>query len=42
MKTTTPIYIIEEARLRQNLQLIADVARRADVEIILAFKAFAL
>ena len=37
-----PIYIIEEARLRRNLQLIADVARRADVEIILAFKAFAL
>ena len=37
-----PIYIIEEERLRRNLQLIADVARRADVEIILAFKAFAL
>ena len=28
--------------MRRNLQLIADVARRADVEIILAFKAFAL
>lgn len=39
---TTPIYIIEEKRLRRNLALIADVARRADVEIILAFKAFAL
>ena len=38
----TPIYVIEEARLRRNLQLIADVARQADVEIILAFKAFAL
>ena len=38
----TPIYIIEEERLRRNLQLIADVAQRADVEIILAFKAFAL
>lgn len=38
----TPIYIIEEERLRRNLELIADVARRADVEIILAFKAFAL
>ena len=37
-----PIYIIEEEKLRRNLQLIADVARRADVEIILAFKAFAL
>ena len=38
----TPIYIIEEERLRRNLSLIRDVARRADVEIILAFKAFAL
>ncbi len=38
----TPIYIIEEKKLRRNLQLIANVARRADVEIILAFKAFAL
>jgi carboxynorspermidine decarboxylase len=38
----TPIYIIEESRLKRNLQLIADVARQADVEIILAFKAFAL
>ena len=38
----TPIYIIEEQKLRRNLQLISDVARRADVEIILAFKAFAL
>ena len=37
-----PIYIIEEQKLRRNLQLIADVAREADVEIILAFKAFAL
>ena len=37
-----PIYIIEEEKLRRNLQLISDVARRADVEIILAFKAFAL
>ena len=38
----TPVYIIEEEKLRRNLQLIVDVARRADVEIILAFKAFAL
>ncbi len=37
-----PIYIIEEEKLRRNLKLIADVAQRADVEIILAFKAFAL
>ncbi len=42
LRMNSPIYIIEEARLRKNLQLIADVARQADVEIILAFKAFAL
>ena len=38
----TPIYIIEEQKLRRNLALIADVAAKADIEIILAFKAFAL
>lgn len=38
----TPIYIIEEEKLRRNLSLIARVAKEADVEIILAFKAFAL
>ena len=38
----TPIYIIEEDRLRHNLLLIRDVARRTDSEWILAFKAFAL
>ena len=38
----TPIYILEEERLRTNLQLIARVAKEADVEVILAFKAFAL
>ena len=38
----TPIYIIEEKKLRRNLTLIAEVAAKADIEIILAFKAFAL
>lgn len=38
----SPIYIIEENLLRDNLKLIADVSRRSGVEIILAFKAFAL
>ena len=38
----SPCYVMEEALLRRNLALISDVARRADVEIILAFKAFAL
>ena len=37
-----PIYVIDETLLRNNLSLIADVAKRAGVEIILAFKAFAL
>ena len=39
---STPIYIIEETKLRRNLKLIAGVAAKADIEIILAFKAFAL
>ena len=38
----TPVYIVEENLLRDNLSLIRDVAQRADVEIIMAFKAFAL
>ena len=37
-----PAYILEENLLRGNLRLISDVARRAGVEIILAFKAYAL
>ena len=37
-----PMYILEEARLRNNLRIISDVAKRANVEIILAFKAYAL
>lgn len=37
-----PMYIVEEAKLRRNLELIASVSARAEVEIILAFKAFAL
>ncbi len=42
MKFDTPIYIIEEAKLRRNLSLIRDVAERTGSEFILAFKAFAL
>lgn len=38
----TPYYIIYEDKLRRNIELISDVARRADVEIIMAFKANAL
>ena len=38
----SPCYIMEEDLLRRNLQLIKRVADEADVEIILAFKAFAI
>ena len=38
----TPYYVIEEQKLRRNLALISDVARRTQSEWILAFKAFAL
>ena len=38
----TPIYVLEESRLRSNLELIKRVAEEADMEIILAFKAYAL
>ena len=38
----TPVYIIEENRLRHNLALIREVACRTNSEWILAFKAFAL
>ena len=37
-----PYYLVQESLLRRNLQLIKRVADEADVEIILAFKAFAL
>ncbi len=38
----SPCYVMEEALLRKNLALIKSVKDRADVNIILAFKAFAL
>ena len=37
-----PTYILEEAKLRNNLSLISSIAKEADIEIILAFKAYAL
>lgn len=39
---TRPTYIVEEDELRKNLHLIQSVTKSADIEIILAFKAFAL
>ncbi len=38
----SPCYVMEEDLLRRNLTWIKDVADRAGVEIILAFKAFAM
>ncbi len=38
----TPAYVVYEDRLRRNLKLITDVAKSADVEIIMALKANAL
>jgi len=41
-KVPSPCYVIDEVRLRKNLELIRSVKERSGVEIILAFKAFAL
>ena len=38
----TPVYILEEEKLLRNLRLISGVAAEAGIEIILAFKAYAL
>ena len=38
----SPCYVVEESLLRRNLSLIRSIAQKAGVEIILAFKAFAL
>ena len=41
-KIPSPCYVMEESLLRNNLKLIKSVKDRANVNIILAFKAFAL
>ena len=41
-KIPSPCYVMEEKLLRNNLSLIKSVKERAGVNIILAFKAFAL
>lgn len=38
----SPCYVMEEVKLRENLELISCVARESGAEIILALKAFAL
>lgn len=41
-KIPSPCYVLEEALLRKNLELIANVQQRADVSIILALKGFSM
>lgn len=41
-KIPSPCYVLDENAFRRNLQLIKSVKERAGVEIILAFKAFAM
>lgn len=41
-KIPTPFYIVYEQKLRSNIELIKSVAKSADIEIIMAFKANAL
>lgn len=41
-KVPSPCYVMEEEKLRKNLSLIKSVADEAGVEIIMAFKAFAM
>ncbi|MCV9386242.1 carboxynorspermidine decarboxylase [Reichenbachiella ulvae] len=38
----SPCFVLEEAKLRQNLELISKVSRESGAEIILAFKGFAM
>ena len=38
----SPCYVLEEKKLRKNLQVIKQVSERAGVEIILAFKGFSM
>lgn len=42
MKYPSPCFILEETRLRSNLELIARVQRESGAQIILAFKGFAM
>jgi carboxynorspermidine decarboxylase len=41
-ETLSPCYVLEESLLRRNLALIKQVRERSGIDIILAFKAFAL
>jgi carboxynorspermidine decarboxylase len=41
-KIPSPAFVLDEKLLRQNLELINVVQQEADIEIILAFKGFAM
>ena len=41
-KVPSPCYVMEESRLRKNLELIKSVKERSGADIIMAFKAFAM
>ena len=38
----TPAFVVDEGLLKRNLELLADVARRAGCKILLAQKAFSM
>jgi len=38
----TPCYVVDEAKLTRNLEILQDVAQRADCKILLAQKAFSM
>jgi carboxynorspermidine decarboxylase len=41
-KISSPAFVLDEVLFRKNLELIRHVQQKADVEIILAFKGFAM
>ena len=41
-KVPSPCFVLEERRLRKNLELLKYVQEQAGVEIILAFKGFSM
>ena len=41
-KIRTPYFLIDERRLRRNLEILKDVAQKADCKILLAQKAFSM
>ena len=38
----TPAYVIDEKRLRKNLEILADVQKRSGAKILLAQKAYSI